>query len=200
MDDKFNISKLSAWIDWLFEHAINGGHYFDSSQFLADNYLALSPSKIDAAGSLVNWESAKSASCGFMTGLGGALAMPLTLPVSMTSNLLIQLRMIAAVAIIGGHSLEDIRIKNLAYLCVGGSVARDLLKSFYVRFIGNVVNEVAVRQAQQLALSHLTNHITLELASGASRLIPIIGGLLNGGVDGITTYAAGRLACETFLS
>ncbi len=153
MDDKSNISRLSAWIDWLFEHAINGGHYFDSSQFLADNYLALSPSKIDAAGSLINWESAKSASCGFMTGLGGALAIPLTLPVSMTSNLLIQLRMIAVVTIIGDYSVRNIRIKNLAYLYVGGIVGKDVLKAFCKCFFETTFNDSTVKQAHQLELA-----------------------------------------------
>jgi len=199
MDENVNTSKLSDWIDWLYEQAIRGGSGTDSSQSLADRYLDLFPSQIDAASCLVNWESAKSASCGFITGFGGVAALPFTLPVCMTGNLLIQLRMIAAVAIIGGHSVEDIRVKNLAYLCVGGSIAKDLLKSFYTRFLGSVVSEVAVKQAQQLALSHLTGQITFGLASGAGRFLPLIGGLFNGGVDGITTYAAGRLACEIFI-
>lgn len=199
MDEEINFSKLSVWIDWLYEQATSGGHHFDSSRTLADSYLDLSPSTMDAATSLVNWESTKSASCGFMTGLGGVVALPFTLPMSMTGNLLIQLRMIAAVAIIGGHSVEDIRIKNMAYLCIGGSVAKDLLKSFYTRFFGSVVNEIAFKQAQQLALSHITGQITFGLASGVGRFLPVIGGLVNAGLDGITTYAAGRLACETFL-
>jgi hypothetical protein len=200
MSDKIDINRFLSWMDWLYDQAIKGNNYFDSSQSLADSYLALSSSATDAASSLINWESAKSASCGVVTTLGGVITLPVTLPISVTSNLFIQIRMIAAVAIIGGHSAHDVRIRNLAYLCIGGSFAKDLLKSLYTHFFGQVINEFAIKQVQQQVLSHLMTNTTTKQAAGASRLLPFIGGLLNGALDGITTYAAGRLACEIFIS
>ncbi|WP_257575197.1 EcsC family protein [Vibrio parahaemolyticus] len=85
-----------------YDKAINGVAGLDSAQELALSYIKESSDPISQANSLIRWQNTKAGTSGFLTGLGGLITMPVTLPANITSVMYVQIRMIAAIAHMGG--------------------------------------------------------------------------------------------------
>lgn len=199
-DEETPFNTLFGWLDILYTQAIQGGLGTDSAKELAYHYRSISPDIHQAAESLITWESSKAATSGFITGLGGVVALPVTLPAGLTGLLFIQFRMIAAVAILGGHSTDDIRTRNLIYLCLGGSVAKELLHSAGMHLFKRLSSSVLENMSEK-AVTTLMTRITTGVAAGSvARLLPLVGGIMSGGMDWVLVRSSGALACEVFLS
>lgn len=199
-DDNIPFSALFSWLDNLYLHAIKGGVGTDSAKELAHHYLSIFPDTQQAAENLVIWESSKAATSGFITGLGGVVALPVMLTVGLTGLLFIQFRMIAAIAILGGHSPDDIRTRHLIYLCLGGSVAKELLHNAGLHLFRQL-SSAALETVTEKAVTTLMTRITTGVAAGSvARLLPLLGGIMSGGMDWVLVRSSGALACEVFLS
>lgn len=197
-DIPFN--TVFSWLDSLYLQAIKGGVGADSAKELAHYYLSIFPDTQQAVENLVLWESSKAATNGFITGLGGVVALPVMLTVGLTGLLFIQFRMIAAIAILGGHSPDDIRTRHLIYLCLGGSVAKELLHNAGLHLFRQL-SAVALETVTEKAVTTLMARITTGVAAGSvARLLPLVGGIMSGGMDWVLVRSSGALACEVFLS
>jgi hypothetical protein len=199
-DDDIPFSTLFSWLDSLYLQAIKGGLGTDSAKELAHHYLSIFPDTQQAAENLILWESSKAATSGFITGLGGVVTLPVTLPVSLTGLLFIQFRMIAAIAILGDHSPDDIRTRHLIYVCLGGSVAKELLQNAGLHLFRQL-SSAALETVSEKAIMTLMTRITTGVAAGsAARLLPLVGGIMSGGMDWVLVRSAGALAREVFLN
>ena len=85
---------------------------FDGARALAARYAnangavgeSLSPSRMHAAANaMIQFQSSLSFGAGFVTGLGGLLTLPVTLPANVAANMVTNLRLVFAVAVLGGH-------------------------------------------------------------------------------------------------
>ena len=54
--------------------------------------------------------------------------MPVAVPANVASVIYVQLRMIATVARIGGYNPSDDQVRTMAYVCLKGSAAADIIK------------------------------------------------------------------------
>ncbi|KQN68490.1 hypothetical protein ASE99_03830 [Serratia sp. Leaf51] len=197
-DIPFN--TVFSWLDNLYLQAIKGGLGTDSAKQLAHHYLCVFPDTNQAAENLVIWESSKAAISGFISGLVGVVALPVTLPAGLAGLLFIQFRMIAAIAILGGHSPDDIRTRHLIYLCLGGSVAKELLHNAGLHLFRQL-SSAALETVTEKAVTTLMTRITTGVAAGSvARLLPLVGGIMSGGMDWVLVRSSGALACEVFLS
>lgn len=198
-DDDIPFNTLFSWLDRLYAQAIKGGLGTDSAEKLAHHYLSTFSDIHQAADSLVSWESSKAATSGFITGLAGIITLPVALPAGLTGLLFIQFRMIAAVAILGGYSPDDLRTRHLAYICLGGSVAKELLHNTSMHFISQLSFK-ALEAASEKTITTLMMHSAVGVATGsASRLIPLMGGIISGTLDWLLVRSSGALAGEIFL-
>ena len=68
-----------------------------------------------AADVLIRNQVTKCTTTGFLTGLGGFITLPITIPADLASSMYIQVRMIAAIAYIGGYNLHDDAVKTMIY-------------------------------------------------------------------------------------
>jgi hypothetical protein len=93
-------SKIMDILDWAYEKSTHGLLGLDSAQELAESYLKEDSLLEDKINSLIRWQNAKCATSGFLSGLGGVLTMPVTVPANISSVLFVQVRMIAAIAYI----------------------------------------------------------------------------------------------------
>ena len=84
---------------------------------LAESYQGRHSSPRRDANALIRWQTAKAAGLGFITGVPGLPAMPVTLPANLTSVLFIQIRMIAGYSLLGGLRPQRRSRKN-AVLCL----------------------------------------------------------------------------------
>lgn len=82
MSEAISDSKLTQLAKWLTDAAVNGIGPLSSSIQLADEYKLDTdyPDKDSRVSSLINWETSKNFGTGFLTGLGGFVTLPITIP------------------------------------------------------------------------------------------------------------------------
>lgn len=199
--------KGLAVMDKLYNSVLNGLPTSKSADVLADDYMKKHGNDAKkAAKSLIKNQIAKCSTTGFLTGLGGLITLPITLPADVGSCLYVQVRMIAAIAVMGGYDLKDDAVKTMVYTT--------LLKIE----IGNVLKQVGVKTGNKLAISALKKlpgkvltkinqklgfrFITKFGEKGVINLVkvvPVVGGVINSGFDGVETKLIANRAVKNFL-
>ncbi len=128
---------------------------------------------------------------GFVTGLGGFVTMPVALPANVLEFYLIASRMTAAIASLRGYDLGVPQIRTAVLLTLVGADADDLLKKAGVAGGGHRLTNLAAQRLPGPALMVVNKAIGFRLVSqvGRSSLarlgkgVPIVGGLVGGGLD-----------------
>lgn len=132
-------------VDWAYDKAVNGLPGMDTAQELAESYINKSNTIDEAVSSLINWQISKSATSGFITGLGGVILLPVAIPANIASVLFVQIRMIAAIAYMGGYDLRDDKVKTFVYMCLCGNGVKEILKDFGI-ILGNKLTKAMIEK------------------------------------------------------
>ena len=172
---------------------------------LAEDYL-----KVDAperaSKKLINNQVLKCGTSGFITGLGGIITLPVTLPANVTSVLYVQMRMIAAVAYMGGFDINSDQVQTLVYACLTGSAIADIVKQagikvgekFAVAAIKKIPGQVLVKINQKVGFRLLTKFGTKGILN-IVKLVPVAGGVIGGVIDVASTKIIARNAYNLFI-
>jgi len=142
MAEQLTQGKIMDALDWGYDKAVNGVPGLDSAQEMSENSLSGDGTLHEKSNSLIRWQISKAGTSGFLTGLGGIITMPVTIPANLASVMYVQIRMIAAIAHMGGHDLKNDKVKSLVYAYLAGNAAKDILKD-----IGIVVGTKLTAQA-----------------------------------------------------
>lgn len=200
-------NKGLAVMDKLYNSVLNGLPTSKAADVLAEDYMKKYGNDAQkAAKSLIKNQIVKCSTTGFLTGLGGLITLPITLPADVGSCLYVQVRMIAAIAVMGGYDLKDDAVKTMVYTT--------LLKIE----IGNVLKQVGVKTGNKMAMSALKKlpgkvltrinqklgfrFITKFGEKGVINLVkvvPVVGGVINSGFDGVETKLIANRAVKNFL-
>ena len=199
-------SKMLQIMDWAFEKANGNVPGFGTSHEMAQKYLDKYGSVQQAIDKLMNWQITSAATAGFVTNLGGLPAMPLTLPANIAGVMAIQLRMIGAIAELGGFHENTEEKKTGMYLCLLGSQAGDVLSKtasqFAVKFatasLKKLPGAVLTKINQQIGFRLVTKFGEKGLLN-IHKAIPVLGGVVGGTIDAFSTYAIAKAAKALFL-
>ena len=194
-------------LDWAYEKALEGAPGFDSALELAEDYRRRDGTLYDQVNALISWQDAKAATTGFVTGLPGIIALPVTLPANLTVVCLVQLRMIAAIAILAGHDIRDDRVKTLAYACLAGNSAKRILRELGV----NVANKLAHRVIRNISgetLKAINQAVGFRLVTkfgtkgvvNLGRAVPLAGAVVSAIIEAMATHAVGSVARDIFIT
>ena len=192
-------------LDWAYDKAINGIPGAETAEELGEDYKNESGSLDDHIDSLIRWQIAKCSASGFLSGLGGVVTLPIAVPANIASVLYVQIRMIAAIAHMRGYDVRSDQVKTLVYLSLVGGAIKDVLKEVGVK-IGSKLTESAIKSISGKTLTAINQKVGFRLVTkfgekGAVNLgkaIPLIGGLIGGTVDGISTNVVGESAKKVF--
>ncbi|HDC4542204.1 TPA: hypothetical protein O8U18_003861 [Enterobacter cloacae] len=179
--------------------AVEGTAVTDSAAVLADSYLQNGTTRMDAAESLVLYESLKACGSGFSCGLAGGVLLPLTVTADVCSSLFIQMRLCAAVAIIGGHDTADPRVRLLCWGALAGDACSDAISSIITRLLTRALN---LPQVETALLTVVRNELLLKSSNVLFReslLLQLLGGVINGGAAWLVTRLTGQLAIRLFI-
>lgn len=193
---KKQISKglIARTLDWAYSKAITGFSGIDSAYVLGNSYLQQTGTLDQQVNSLIKWQTAKAGTSGFVTGLGGVVTMPITVPANIASVIYIQIRMITAIAYMGGHDVHNDKVKSLVYICMVGNGAKELLKDLSVKAGEKLVSKIVEKVSTNLA----TKTGGKSIAS-ASKVLPVVGGVIGGSFDAVTTRTVGMVAKKIFI-
>jgi len=104
---------LAVALEWIYENVTSG------SVELAESYrLKWAGDREQSIGDLIRAHTRYAAMVGFMTGCGGILSAPIAAPLNLSSVIVIQVRMIAAIAHLRGYALTDPKVKTLVFICL----------------------------------------------------------------------------------
>ncbi|UQQ36164.1 EcsC family protein [Paenibacillus polymyxa] len=205
--EKLNQGVIMKTLDWAYERAVDGIPGFDSAEEMANNYLKGNGSLSSKVNSLIRWQNTKSATSGFLTGLGGVITLPVAIPANIASVMYVQIRMIAAIAHMAGYDLRDDRVKTLVYTCLCGNAAKDIVKEFGIK-IGTKLTETAIKKISAEVIVKINQAVGFRLLTkfgekgvvNLGKAIPLVGGVIGGTMDGISTNLIGNVARDTFLA
>lgn len=203
--------KIMEALDYAYAKALNGLPGVDSVEALALGYLedfrnGKAATLEDAALSLVRWQNTKSATSGFVTGLGGLLTMPVTIPANLASVYFIQIRMIGAIAHMAGYDVRDDKVKTLIYSCLVGKAAKEVLKDVGIQ-LGKKVAQSSINKISGEVVKKINQAVGFRLLTKAgntgvvnlSKAVPVVGGLIGATVDAVATNTIGKMAVELFI-
>ena len=183
-------AALIEALDWLYDRVIG-------SQDAATGVLR-SDAEIDRR---IAYYCTLAGTAGFVTNVGGALTLPVTLPANVLGVAALQLRLIAEVASARGHDLHGPEARTLALACLTGNAALDILKEAGVKVGQRAIGQVAVSlvaRINQAVGSRLLSKAGTQGVVNLTKFVPVMGGLVGGTVDALSTKAVGEIAKRVF--
>lgn len=194
-------------LDWSYDKAINGGVPKMSTAIeLADDYLNKSGTMDEKVRRLILMQNTKSATSGFLTGLGGVITLPVAIPLNVTSVILVQMRMVAAIAYMGGYDLKDDQVKSFVYASLAGNGAVDILKNSGIQ-MGKKLLISGIKKVPFKVLKKINQGVGFRLLTkfgskgvvNLGKMVPLAGGIIGGTVDALTTNTIGNMAHKLFI-
>ncbi|MEH2195948.1 MAG: EcsC family protein [Nostoc sp.] len=206
MTEELTQSTIQKTFEWLYQRAIDGISGFDSASEMAEHYLAKGGYLEDNVNALIKWQIVKAGTSGFLTGLGGLLTLPIAVPANLASIMYIHVRMIAAIAYMGGYDLNDDKVKTLIYVCLAGNSAKDIFKQSGI-VVGKKLTTSVINSISKKTIGEINKRVGFKLITKFSekgaivlgRVVPLFGGVIGASIDGIATQRVGNIARETFI-
>lgn len=174
---------------------------------LARDYLEKYDSVDEAAEAFMQNQVKKCTVSGFVTGLGGLLTIPVTVPANIASVLYVQMRMIACLAYMGGYDVRSRGVKTMMYACLAGVslnlIIKELGKKLGSERVDKLLDKIpesSLPSISQKIYSQLAVKTGAKVGSGTlGKAIPFIGGIVNGALDYVETKALADRAHDMFI-
>jgi len=202
-------SRAIQLVNWITQKAIEGVPPLSSAEHLAQEYLidesySSCASRID---SLINWETTKNFTSGFVTGLGGILTLPVAVPAALGSSWVLQARMAGAVARICSHDLNEDRVRTLVLLSLVGNSGKEVVKKAGIT-LANKLTQKAFQKVPGKVLIEINKRVGFRLLTKAgekgivnlAKMVPIAGGIVGGAFDAAACRTVGYSAKRLFLN
>lgn len=191
-------------LDWAYQQTINGIPGQKSIDDLVDDYLS-KYDKETAIEKLIQFQTTKAAASGFLSNIGGIATIPVTLPANITSVILFQMRMIAAIAKIRGYDLKDDQVQTFVYATLAGTTITEIVKKggitfgnkFALSMVNRIPGTVLTKINQAVGFRFVTKMGTTGIVN-MGKMVPLVGGVIGGAVDTKTTLTIAKVAKQTF--
>ncbi|MBO4401492.1 MAG: hypothetical protein J5809_06560 [Selenomonadaceae bacterium] len=116
------------------------------------------------------------------------------------NSIYVQARMAAAIAYMGGYEIHHDKVKTMVYLSLAGNAANEVVKEIGMKmamdFAEKKISGAILSKVQQTVAEKIISKSATQLV----KAIPIIGGIVSAGFDGVTTKAIGAAAKSFFIA
>ena len=206
MTRRYDSNVVRQAVDQILDQALQGIGPLPSASDLAGEYKR-GPygNDTERVRALIRSACTKNTVTGFLAGLGGMLMFPVAIPSSLAASLAIQASMVAAIAELHGHRSEDDHVRVLILACmlgigieevakkagivVGEKIAIELLKELPGKVLIEINKKVGFRLLTKFGEKGVVNLV---------KLVPVVGGVVGGALDGANCWAVGRIADRVF--
>jgi len=205
--NKITSDNIVSILDICYDKAINGIPKVSKSvEELAKDYLSKNTNTKKAAKSMLNNQVAKCTTSGVVTGFGGFITLPVTLPANITSVLYVQIRMIACCAYMGGYDVKDDQVQTFVYACLAGVSIAEIGKKFGIAFgekmaiqgIKKIPAKTLTKINQKLGFRFITKFGEKGLIN-LGKAIPFVGAGIGGAFDFADTRIIANRAYKMFI-
>ena len=203
--------QVQTLLDACYQAALDGIPKVSSSvDTLVDEYRGKSETTAEAARKLISNQLIKCSTSGFLSGVGGALTLPVTVAAvsaNIGSVIYMQMRMVAALAQMGGYDIHSDQVQTMVYVCLTGKAMSDILKSAGIktseRLAVNVIKKLPGSVCTAINRRVGLRFVTMFGEKGVvnlGKMVPIVGGVVGGGFDFATTKMIGDNAYRMFIA
>lgn len=194
-------------LDNCYEACLNGiPKVSDDVKIVADEYLNKYKNKEIACKKMLDNQIIKCTTSGFITGFGGILTLPVSLPANITSVIYVQMRMIACAAYMGGYDLSSDETRTFIYACLAGVAVNGLIKQASLKFgvkfanvlIKKIPGKVLTKINQKVGMRFITKFGTKGVIN-LGKMVPGVGAVIGGSLDFIETKVIANRAYKWFI-
>ena len=194
-------------LDSCYEKCLNGiPKVSPSVEEMANDYLKKYKTKEEACKAMIRNQITKCATSGFITGFGGFITMPVTLPANNTSVIYVQMRMIACTSYMAGFDLDSDQTQTLVYACLAGVAVNNVIKQAGIKFgvkfanglIKKIPGKVLTKINQKVGFRFITKFGTKGVIN-LGKLIPGVGAVIGGGLDLVETKIIAERSYKWFF-
>ena len=198
--------EMMNLLDVCYDKALQGVLPVEKSiEELAEDYLAKTSSREKAIDKLIGYQTVLCGTNGFITGLGGLLVLPVAISANVAGVIYVQLRMIAAIAHINGYDIYSDQVRTIAYACLTGSSAANILKNVGIKIsekmavnaLKKVPGAILIKINQQVGFRLVTKFGQKGLVN-FGKMMPLVGGVVGGVFDTGMTLTIGNVAKKVF--
>ncbi len=199
-----DIMKL---LDTCYEKSLEGiPHVSPSVKTIAEEYVAKYPTIEQACKAMIKNQIIKCTTSGFVTGFGGAITLPITVPANVSSVLYVQMRMIACTAYMSGLELNSDETQTFVYACLAGVTVNEIVKQTGIK-IGMKLSNSLIKKIPGKVLTKINQKVGFRLLTkfgtkgiiNIGKLIPGVGAVIGGGLDLVETKIIGERAYKWFF-
>lgn len=198
---------IMKMLDACYEKCLNGiPKVSPRVEDLANDYLSKHKTKEEACKAMIKNQIAKCTTSGFITGFGGLVTLPVSIPANVSSVIYVQMRMIACIAYMSGYELDCDQTQTFIYACLAGVSVNQLVKSvgikFGIKFANNMIKKIPAKILtkinQRVGFRFLTKFGTKGLVN-LGKLVPGVGAVIGGGLDFAETKIISKRAYKWFM-
>lgn len=197
---------IQTTLEWIADAGINGLGVLPSAKQAAKDHSKNATSVEDAIDSVIAWRTAYAAGTGFVTGLGGIAAMPVTIPAGLAVSYALGANTAATIAYLRGYDIHSEQVRTTVLLCLIGEAGEEILKTAGIT-IGTKVFQSMIKQVPGKVIIEINKKIGFRLITKAGekgavnlmKLVPLVGGVVGGTFDGMFVNACGQTAKNLFL-
>jgi hypothetical protein len=199
-------SQLMKWLNLLYDAIASSLSGTGASQPPDSSYARDGRALADQIDALILWHTLAAAGTGFVSGLGGLITMPITIPTDVAATLVIQLRLAIAIAARCGYNPHDERVRAFCLVCLCGNAASDALRGVGIK-VGTSFAKQGVGKVSGKVLAEINAAVGFRLMTkfgqtgiiNLGKGVPLVGGAIGAAFDGTTTGIVGQAAKRTFF-
>ena len=205
---KITSDDITSLLDILYQKSINGIEYVSPDiETFANDYLCKYSTVESAAKSMLKNQLTKCTTSGVITGFGGAITLPITIPANISSVLYMQMRMIACTAYMAGYDLHSDQIQTFIYACLAGVSIGEILKKFGIN-AGTKLAKAGIKKIPGKVLIEINKKIGTRVFTkfgetgliNFGKMIPVVGAIVSGGFDFAETKLIADRAYKMFFT
>lgn len=192
-------------VNFLLHRGIGGFGPFKSAEDSAREALKGRTSE-EAVKALIRSHCLAAGGQGFVTGLGGLIAMPVTLPANIGAAYLVQAHLAASIARVYGWDEHSEEVRTAILLCLAGHAGTEMLKRvgipvgkrYAATLLGRLPGAASRGINRRIGMALLAKQGARRAPVTLGRAVPLVGGIVGGGVDLAATRAVGHFADRFF--
>ncbi len=179
---------------------------------LADEYRSSGKTPRECAENFIAWQTAKAGAAGFALGLPGLVAMPFTVPADLASVSYLQLRMVAVIGLLFGWDAHSDKLRTTAFFSLIGSAAGETVRDVSIK-AGTGWARIGIKKIPIAALNKINHFLPgrnfivkglgplvpkagSKIGINLAKCVPLLGGVVGGGVDAFVTRQIGGRAIK----
>lgn len=160
----------------------------------------------ELAKKVLHRKSIKNGLIGAITGLGGLITLPVSIPTDLVCSWRIQASMAFSISYIYGHTKDTTDLKTDLYLILAGDSGKEVLKRLGIEISKNITKKAVDKYITRDIMVKIWKVVGQKIITKAGeksmtsfmKMVPLVGAPVGFVIDWTSTQAVGRIAIKYY--